>query len=189
MKSTALNPSLKKATHPPKHHWCTQQKNTPAKGKHYRHFNTLQQRKLPGQVVSAAPQHPLTMEQVSLVQVNGIEEHVYDCRSVLNSSQVFKLQNGGCSAESPRVGHERCRLSSLPCHPSGQGISPPPGLIRISERWRHHSFPIWWEHRGDRHREAWDAQLFFDVLHADSLDGPWKAKPALLYSALHHTDN
>lgn len=95
MKSIAPNPSLKKAAHTPKHHWCRQQKTTPAKGKRYHRFNTLQQRKLPGQVVSAAPQHPLTTERVSLVQVNGIEEHVYNHRSVLNPSQVFKLQNEG----------------------------------------------------------------------------------------------
>lgn len=32
-------------------------------------------------------------------------------------------------------------------------------------------------------------KVFFDVPHTDSLHGPWKANPALLYSALHQTDN
>lgn len=68
-------------------------KNHPAKGEHYRHFNALQQRKLPRQVVSAAPQHPLTIEGILLMQVNGIEQRIYDHHSVLNPSQVFKLQN------------------------------------------------------------------------------------------------
>lgn len=188
MKSTALNPSLKKATHPPQHHWCTQQNTIPAKGRHYHCFNTLQQRKLPGQVVSAAPQHPLTVERVSVVQVNGIEEQVYDRCSVLNPSQVFTEWRKD-DAESPTVGHGRCRLSSLLCHPSGQGISPPLCLIQPSEQWRHHSFPTWRERRRDRHRDDRDAQVFTDVPHADSLDGPWKVNPTFVYSVLYHTDN
>ena len=100
-----------------------------------------------------------------------------------------RTEEGWCSTKSPTVGLGRRRLSSLPCHTPGRGTSLAPGLIRPAEQSRHHSFPVWGEHCGHRHREARDAQAFTDVPHTDSLDGPWKANPALLYSALHQTDN
>lgn len=134
MKSTALNSSLKKATRPPEHHWCTQQQTAAAKLKPYHGFNILQQRKLPRKAVTVTPQNPPTMKQVSLVQFRGIEEYAYDHFSVFNTLQVFKLQNREqCSVKSPSMGPGRqTQLPVVPLKnwPFGPSMTLPPGLIQ-----------------------------------------------------------
>lgn len=72
--------------------------------------------------------------------------------------------------------------------PFGLGHEPALGLDSAIWAAEAPQLHLWQEHHGDRRREAWDAQVSTDV-HADSLDGPQKANPALLYSALHQTGN
>lgn len=140
-KAQLRSPAWKKSARPPQHRWCTQRETSPQRGNNIT-GSTLQQRKIPGRIVSAAPQDPLTMEEVSL-QADGIKEHAYSFCSVLNPCQVLTLQNRERMRQ--RWGPWDGTGEMQPRLPArwGQHMSIPWGLIMAPEWWRHHHVPIW----------------------------------------------
>jgi len=84
--------------------------------------------------VSAAPQHPLTMERVLLMEVNGIAEHAYSSHSVLSPCQVFKLPHGGrmMQHQEPYGGTWETQTQLPAVSHSGPGHEPGSGLDSAS---------------------------------------------------------
>lgn len=98
-------------------------------------------------------------------------------------------EEGWCSADSPRMGLGRHRASSLPRFSKTDPLTRAQGSHWPPEQGRHHRVPICGQPHGDGRREARAVQEFTAMPPTDSLDGPWKANPPLLCSALRQTDN
>lgn len=187
MKSIAQNPSLKKINTPTTASLLHTVKNIPTKGKQYHRFNTPTKKNSwtncvsnstgsshDGRSFTASWWHQGARLQLLLSFKPMPSPHPAEQRK---DEAVLRARgwDWGDAASAP------CQVG--PAHQHTFGFDSAAWVMETPPR------PHLREALGVRPRKGQDAQEGADVLHTDFLGSPWKANPALLYSALWETDN